>query len=77
MAGLFFRFVSVCLLSFGALQTQAADFGSGKYDVYVGSINTDDVLDIYLHGKEQFVLLHGDILKLPSLTDTLKLNEKR
>ncbi|MFL0802278.1 MAG: FG-GAP-like repeat-containing protein [Agarilytica sp.] len=41
----------------------AADFGANKYDVYLGDINPieDEIPDIYLHGKEQFILIHGDI----------------
>ncbi|MFL0804271.1 MAG: FG-GAP-like repeat-containing protein [Agarilytica sp.] len=55
------------VLGFSAC-VNAADFGSGKYDVYMGDINGDGEPDIYLGGKDQFVLLHGDIvtpIKIP------------
>ncbi len=45
-----------------SVAAMAADFGSGKYEVYIGDLNDDDVDDVYLHAKEQIILLHGDIV---------------
>ncbi len=49
------------VLGFSAC-VNAADFGNGDYEVYLGDINNDGASDIYVHGKGQFVLLHGDIV---------------
>lgn len=38
-----------------------ADFTSNSYEVYLGYVNSDAAKDIYLHAKEQFVLLHAEI----------------
>lgn len=38
-----------------------AEFISNQYDVYYGDIDSDGDKDVYLHGKELFILLHGDI----------------
>lgn len=62
MASNFLRFISVCVLSLSAVQALAVSFDANKYDVYFGDINGDGVNDIYFHGKELLILLHGDII---------------
>lgn len=39
----------------------AVDFNNNKYDIYRGDVNGDGTDDIYLHGKQQFILLHSEI----------------
>lgn len=44
-----------------SLKSFSADFGAGKYDVYLRSESGHEKPYIYLHGRERFVLIHGDV----------------
>lgn len=61
MAGRFVRSLGALVLALGAVAVNAADLGHGKYEVYWGDTGDDGYHDIYLHGLDQFILLHGDI----------------
>ncbi len=62
MSGYFVR--SLCL-AFGLMGlsslASAVEFRGAEYEVYLGEVNGDSAQDVYLAGKEQFILLHGDI----------------
>ncbi len=60
---MFVRLLCVLFGVFGvSVAAMAADFGSGKYEVYLGDVNDDGYPDIYFHGAERIILLHGDIV---------------
>lgn len=40
----------------------AADFNSTNYDVYLAPAGPNSTSDLYLHSKDQIILLHGDIV---------------
>ncbi|WNO08554.1 FG-GAP-like repeat-containing protein [Teredinibacter sp. KSP-S5-2] len=60
-----YRSVLFLLLSLIALLSTnvvAVEFDQNKFDVYHGDIDGDGDQDIYLKGKQQVILLHGDII---------------
>lgn len=50
------------ILGFTSAYLSAAEFTPNRYDVYIGDLNNDGFADYYFHGKNQFVLLHGDVI---------------
>ncbi|TQV70787.1 hypothetical protein FKG94_20905 [Exilibacterium tricleocarpae] len=61
-----FRRVITALVSFLAVGAasiaEASHLSADRYDVYYGDIDDNGQQDIYFHGKDRFVLLHGDIV---------------
>ncbi len=51
-----------CLLIPASVSTVASNLSSDRYAVYYGDIDGNGKQDIYFHGTDRFVLLHGDIV---------------
>jgi RHS repeat-associated protein len=40
----------------------AAQLDTNRYDIYYGDVDGNGLTDVYFHGRERLVLLHGDIV---------------
>ncbi len=54
-------FLFIVCISFSSTAF-SQNVNSGNYDIYYADIDGDGLTDVYFHGKEQFLLIHGDII---------------
>ena len=59
------RLFTVCIACLSALVsvcTAASTLTNAHYDVYYGDLDSNGKQDIFFHGKDLIILLHGDIV---------------